>query len=76
MYLNASYSYRSRNSSGGIISPILANLTLDGLEKILADKYHTNTSGRIDSNHAAKYKVNFSRYADDFIVTGKNRGNS
>jgi RNA-directed DNA polymerase len=25
---------------GGIISPILANLTLDGIEKILADKYH------------------------------------
>jgi len=49
---------------GGIISPILANITLDGIEKILADKYHTNTSGRIDSNHAAKYKVNFSRYAD------------
>jgi len=56
---------------GGIISPILANITLDGIEKILADKYHTNTSGRIDNNHAAKYKVNFSRYADDFIVTAK-----
>ena len=56
---------------GGIISPILANITLDGIEKILEDKYHTNKSGRIDSNHAAKYKVNFSRYADDFIVTAK-----
>jgi|GEM_PF-3223894 len=49
---------------GGIISPILANLTLDGIEKILADKYHKTRSGRIDSNQAAKYKVNFSRYAD------------
>ncbi len=56
---------------GGIISPILANITLDGIEKILEDKYHTNKIGRIDSNHAAKYKVNFSRYADDFIVTAK-----
>jgi RNA-directed DNA polymerase len=56
---------------GGIISPILANITLDGIEKILEDKYHTNKSGRINSNHAAKYKVNFSRYADDFIVTAK-----
>src|SRR5665811_556284 len=56
---------------GGIISPILANITLDGIEKLLEDKYHTNKIGRIDSNHAAKYKVNFSRYADDFIVTAK-----
>jgi len=54
---------------GGIISPILANLTLDGIEQLLADKYHTNKSGRIDKHQAAKYKVNFSRYADDFIVT-------
>ncbi len=54
----------------GIISPILANITLDGIENKLADKYHKNRSGRIDSNHA-KYKVNFCRYADDFIVTAK-----
>ena len=58
---------------GGIISPILANITLDGIERILADKYHTNRSGRIDKNHAAKHKVNFSRYADDFIVTAKTK---
>ena len=56
---------------GGIISPILANITLDGIEKILADKYHKSKSGRINSNHAGKYKVNFARYADDFIVTAK-----
>ncbi len=56
---------------GGIISPILANLTLDGIEKILADKYHKNKNGKLDGNHAAKYKVNFVRYADDFIVTAK-----
>ncbi len=56
---------------GGIISPILANMTLDGIEKLLADKYHKSTSGKINSHHAAKHKVNFSRYADDFIVTAK-----
>ncbi len=56
---------------GGIISPILANMTLDGIEEILEDKYHKSKSGRIDSKHAAKYKVNFVRYADDFIVTAK-----
>src|SRR3990172_4753297 len=56
---------------GGIISPILANITLDGIENILADKYHKTKNGRIDSHHAAKYKVNFCRYPDDFIVTAK-----
>ena len=56
---------------GGIISPILANMTLDGIEKMLADKFHRSKSGKMNSNHAAKYKVNFARYADDFIVTAK-----
>jgi RNA-directed DNA polymerase len=56
---------------GGIISPILANMTLDGIEKMLVDKYHRSKSGRIYSHQAAKYKVNLVRYADDFIVTAK-----
>jgi RNA-directed DNA polymerase len=46
---------------GGIVSPILANLALDGIEKILVDKYPKNKK---DRNHTAKYKVNFVRYAD------------
>ena len=49
---------------GGIVSPILANLTLDGIEDILDDKYHKIKNGRINNKHAAKYKVNFCRYAD------------
>ncbi len=56
---------------GGIISPILSNLTLDGIEKILIDRYHKSKSGRINRRYAAKYKVNFVRYADDFIVTAE-----
>jgi len=58
---------------GGIISPILANITLDGIEELLADKYHKSEYGNINRNHAAKYKVNFVRYADDFIVTAKTK---
>ncbi len=56
---------------GGIISPVLANMTLDRIEKMLSDKYHISKSGRKNSQHAARYKVNFVRYADDFIVTAK-----
>lgn len=42
---------------GGIISPVLANLTLDGIEELLHEQF------------PRRRKVNFIRYADDFIVT-------
>jgi len=54
---------------GGIISPILANMTLDGMEKAIATKYHASKSGKIDKGNYNHEKVNFVRYADDFIVT-------
>jgi RNA-directed DNA polymerase len=47
---------------GGIISPLLANLTLDGLEKAVADAIPQGIR-----------KVNMIRYADDFIITGPSR---
>jgi RNA-directed DNA polymerase len=56
---------------GGIISPILANMTLDGIEKLLSDRYHKNESGKISMRLSSKNQVNFARYADDFIVTAK-----
>src|SRR5205085_4051637 len=49
---------------GGIISPVLANWTLDGLEDLLKRKY-----GR-SSSYKSRYKVHLVRYADDFIITG------
>jgi len=52
---------------GGIISPTLANLTLDGLEKRLSEHFPREKwkDGRI-----WRPKVNLVRYADDFIITG------
>lgn len=47
---------------GGIISPTLANMTLDGLESQL--KQHLSVT------KAKKLKVNVVRYADDFVITG------
>lgn len=46
---------------GGIVSPILANMTLDGLE------------AAIKAVVPRRSKVNFIRYADDFIVTCMNK---
>lgn len=49
---------------GGIISPVLANLALDGLEAQLRKQYPVNTK------KARAAKVNLIRYADDFVITG------
>jgi RNA-directed DNA polymerase len=49
---------------GGIISPVLANRTLDGLQGLLAERFGATRSQR------KKCKVHLVRYADDFIITG------
>jgi RNA-directed DNA polymerase len=58
---------------GGIISPILANMTLDGLEKAISFVYHLGKNGKIDKCRHNPNKVNFVRYADDFIVTADSK---
>lgn len=58
---------------GGIISPTLANLALDGLEKVLNQNFlHTQYSGSGEVK-VKNPKVNFIRYADDFIITGNSK---
>lgn len=54
---------------GGVISPILANMALDGLEKALSDRFHTNRLGKVDYRFRNAHKVNLVRYADDFVIT-------
>jgi RNA-directed DNA polymerase len=49
---------------GGIISPVLANLALDGLQRVLQERFPKYRSG------STRRQVNLVRYADDFIVTG------
>lgn len=53
----------SGTPQGGIISPILANMTLDGLQGILRERFKLGSP----------YKVNLVRYADDFIVTAASK---
>ena len=48
--------------AGGIISPTIMNMTLDGLEKLLKQKFAKQGS-----------KVNMVRYCDDFIITGSTK---
>ena len=45
---------------GGVISPTLANMALDGLQQELKDNFPKKL----------RYKVNLCRYADDLVITG------
>ncbi|WP_010664081.1 group II intron reverse transcriptase/maturase [Marinilabilia salmonicolor] len=48
---------------GGIISLLIMNMVLDGLEKLI-DRQYPRRKG---------HKVNFIRYADDFVITAANK---
>lgn len=57
---------------GGIISPTLANMTLDGLENMLDKAF--GISIRADGcRKNNKHKIHLIRYADDFIVTADSK---
>ncbi|MFT5720980.1 MAG: RNA-directed DNA polymerase [Motiliproteus sp.] len=65
MESNRLHSTEAGTPQGGIISPVLANLALDGLDKELEAQF-----GRKNTKASYKTKVNYVRYADDFIITG------
>lgn len=67
VYGNELFPTESGTPQGGIASPTLANMTLDGLEKELKTSF-----SRVDREDRAN-KVRFCRYADDFIVTGTSK---
>jgi RNA-directed DNA polymerase len=52
-------------AQGGPISPVLANCTLDGLERLLRRHFPTWRAP-----HAQVYLI---RFADDFVITGRDR---
>ncbi len=55
----------SGTPQGGIISPVLANMTLDGLEEALVANWPSTKKG--------KAQVYLTRYADDFVITANQR---
>lgn len=54
----------SGTPQGGVISPLLANITLDGLQREVESHF-------LNARHKPCYRV--VRYADDFIVTGASK---
>ena len=59
---------------GGIISPLLANIALHGMEESLNIKYKPikRKDGSYTYNNRSKYV--FVRYADDFVILFKTKG--
>jgi RNA-directed DNA polymerase len=75
-FLKAGYVYEKQlfpteqgTPQGGIISPILANHTLNGIQALLKKNFQATT--RMENGKQTKVcpKVNLVRYADDFIIT-------
>ena len=52
---------------GGIASPTIANVALDGLEAELAQQFGRTRSA------LNRFRVRLARYADDFIITGNSK---
>lgn len=58
---------RAGTPQGGIISPVIANMALDGLEAAV----HASAGGSERARRRAK--LNVIRYADDFVVSGASK---
>ena len=74
-WLEAGFIYRRQlfpteagTPQGGIISPTLANMALDGLEAVLETRF-----GLPGTKLAKRNQIHLVRYADDFIVTARSK---
>ena len=74
-WLKAGYVYQgglfpteAGTPQGGIVSPTVSNMTLDGLESRLEAEFGHKNTRKSDAN-----QVNLVRYADDFIITGRTK---
>jgi RNA-directed DNA polymerase len=65
VYQNELFPTVAGTPQGGIISPVAANMTLDGLEVMLAEKF--------PQAKRVGLKMNMVHYADDFIITGNSK---
>ena len=55
------FTTKAGTPQGGCISPVLSNLTLDGLERMLQKHF------------PRRALIHFIRYADDFVITGRSK---
>ena len=62
---NVFYDTEAGTPQGGIASPVLANMALDGLEATIANQPHRGTKRQA--------KLHLIRFADDFVITGNSK---
>jgi len=72
IYKKKLFPTKSGTPQGGIISPMISNMALDGMAKIIQERYWKSPKGYINVQYN-KQKVNLIRYADDFIVTASTK---
>jgi RNA-directed DNA polymerase len=63
---NTLFPTKAGTPQGGICSPVLMNLTLDGLEAALQARFPV-------ISHQPSPQVHLVRYADDFVITGRTK---
>jgi RNA-directed DNA polymerase len=59
------YNTEDGTPQGGVISPVLANMALDGLEAAVTNQPHRGTKRQA--------KLHVIRFADDFVITGSSK---
>ncbi len=64
---------KSGTPQGGIISPLLANIALDGMERLFGAENSKGSYTTPSNRRGENYKLNLIRYADDFVVTAPSR---
>jgi len=64
---------KSGTPQGGIISPLLANIALDGMERLFGAENSNGNYSRPTDRCGKNKRLNLIRYADDFVVTAPSR---
>jgi RNA-directed DNA polymerase len=57
---------------GGVISPLLCNVALNGLEDEIKNCF-SKSRDKVDKETGERSKVNVIRYADDLVITGSSK---
>jgi RNA-directed DNA polymerase len=70
---NVFHDTKEGTPQGGILSPLLANIALNGMERILSTSYSKVTHKNGDVTYITKGKYRMVRYADDFVIFAQNK---